>query len=258
MAPSDAVPWQSQLSPEAPEALSAGRGILILSSILLLWLVSIILRFAPPESVAAGLVWLATLTGWFVLQIAVSRRHIPEKYLPYFSTLIQVAIPLVTTGLAAFLLPDFRNAVVGIATAISLAELSAIQILRLAAWGTIAKYQAQQLPKYFFLAGSVPDFLFAISAIVVTYVVLADAAALSKQSLILWSFSGIVVFFGAGATMYFGVKNSRLGFRWKNVKTGIEPPTLLPFRWPMNLAPAFCVPLFILAHQLMIVRLIGF
>lgn len=254
---SDRVPWQSQLSSQAREPLAAGRGILILSALLLVWLLSLIVRFAPPEGITAALVWWAGLTCWLLLQISVSRSHALERYAVFFPTLIQVAVPLVATGLANIFIPSFREAIAGIGSEISIVELTGIHILRLAAWGTIAKYRAQQLPRYFFLAGSVPDFIFAVSAAVLTLVLWTEIVTPSSFFLTFWSVLGIVVFFGAGVTMYFGVKNSLLGFRWTNVEKGTEPPTLLPFRWPMNLAPSFCVPVFILAHQLAIIRSIG-
>ncbi|MEL6992030.1 MAG: hypothetical protein AAGL92_10670, partial [Pseudomonadota bacterium] len=79
----------------------------------------------------------------------------------------------------------------------------------------------------------------------------------SATFLIVWSLVGMAAFLGAATTMYFGVPGTVLSFRWAAVRRGEEPPTLLPFRWPMNLAPAFCAPVFWLAHMLLIFKLMA-
>lgn len=247
-------PWHMQMDPARREPMSAGTGILILSGALLIWLLSLVMRFAEGDAVAAGLTWCLALFLWLTLQVAIARTHVLERVAFLFPTLLQVAAPLIATVIAAFAWPSFGKAMSDVASGVSYLELVAIHALRLAAWGTVAKYRKQQLPRYFFHYGSIPDFAFALLSIALGFLMWMDILVANQSVLVVWSVLGIAVFFGAGISMYFGVETGILGWRWKYVVAKAEPPTLLPFRWPMNLAPAFCVPIFILAHQMMLAK----
>ncbi|MEM8775409.1 MAG: hypothetical protein AAGF53_10270 [Pseudomonadota bacterium] len=249
-------PWQSQLEGNK-EPWRAGTPILVLCASLWIWFLSLGLRFLPNEAGNAYWSWLGLAALWLVAQTALARNHAPEKYTGYFSTILQAAIPTAATLVAVFASQDSMIAVRAIAEQASILELIAIHILRLAAWGTIEKYINKQLPRYFFIFGSAPDFFFAISAVVLTTVIWAGLYIPREIIVLGWSFLGIVVFLGAACTMYWGVPKGVFAFRWKCVEAGLEPPTLLPFRWPMNLAPAFCAPMFWLAHALMIFKILG-
>ena len=121
-------------------------------------------------------------------------------------------------------------------------------MLRLLAIGTVIKYMQGQLPLHFVTFGSVPDFLFAASAVVVT--ILQATTPLGQDFLIVWNIVGFFVFFGAGISMFFSVPSP---FRIYHD----EPDSSLAFQFPMLLAPNFTVPLFALAHVFALVKLFG-
>jgi hypothetical protein len=111
----------------------------------------------------------------------------------------------------------------------------------------IIKYLQRQLPLHFFVWGSLPDFLFAASALAVAF--WPGHGVLSREFLIGWHAIGFLVFFGAGISMFLSVPSP---FRiYRSV-----PDASIVFRFPMLLAPNFTVPLFILAHVFALVKLI--
>ena len=247
--------WADQLTGGEPEPWTNGRGILFLCALLLLWFSSLLWRFTNGETFVAGLIWLFALALWLGLQIYLGRRHLPERFVLVFSTVLQAVLPTALTLVLVWHIVPLRAAAVSIATSTTVTELVAIHALRLAAWGTIAKYLAGQLPRYFMRYASLPDFGFAILASGVAVWMAATGG--TSSAAFLWAFSilGIFAFIGAATTMYFGVPGSPVSWRWKDVLAGNEAPTFLPFRWPMNLAPAFCGPAFWLAHGLMFGKL---
>ena len=120
-------------------------------------------------------------------------------------------------------------------------------MLRLLAIGTVIKYLQGQLPLHFVIFGSLPDFLFAVSAVVVT--ILAAYGPLGQGLLVVWHSVGFSLFLGAGISMFFSVPSP---FR---IYHG-EPDASIVFRFPMLLAPNFTVPLFMLAHAFALVKLL--
>lgn len=248
-------PWADQLIRQEPESWASGRGILFLCALLLLWYGSLLWRYTSGEAFVAGSIWLFALNLWFAMQIYLGRRHLPERFALVFSTILQAVLPTVVTLVLVWNIAPLREAAISIAIGTTVTELVAIHALRLAAWGTIAKYLAGQLPLYFMRYASLPDFGFAILASGLAVWMIATSSTSSAAILCGFSILGILAFFGAATTMYFGVPGSPVSWRWKNVLVGDEAPTFLPFRWPMNLAPAFCGPAFWFAHGLMIGKL---
>lgn len=250
-------PWDWQLGATEPEPWKAGFGVVAFCAALGFWYLSLALRFTEGAALSAALIWLVALVLWLALQITLARDHAPERHAGRFSTLLQAVSPALATLGAAVLAPGLGEAARSVAAQVAVAELVAIHTLRLAAWGTVRKHREGQLPRYFYLYGSIPDFGFAVFAVFVTLALLIDLAPVPDWFLVAWSVVGMAAFLGAAVTMYFGVPGSALSYRWPRVQQGREAPTLLPFRWPMNLAPAFCGPAFWLAHALLIVKMMG-
>ena len=73
-----------------------------------------------------------------------------------------------------------------------------------------------------------PDFLFAISAVVVT--VLATNVPLGHSLLVTWHVIGLSLFVGAGVSMFFSVPSALRRYHTK-------PDTSIVFQFPMLLAP---------------------
>ncbi|MEM0948221.1 MAG: hypothetical protein AAGK37_12495 [Pseudomonadota bacterium] len=248
--------WSHQLAQSKPEDWSAGYGILVLSGLMWVWYASLIARFTSEHAFGAGLVWLLAMVVWLMLQVFIARAHLPERNSHVFPTLVQALLPTGLTLAAVIYFPSLREAAVQIAIGAGATELIAIHILRLSAWGTISKFLKGQLPGYFFRFGSIPDFGFAIFSVIATAWLLVLDSPAPPGLLVAYSIAGIAAFFGAATTMYFGVPGSALSWRWSRVEMGEEAPTFLPFRWPMNLAPSFCGPVFWLAHCLLIAKVL--
>lgn len=240
-----------------PAPWREGAPILTLCVTLWIWFASLAMRFTGGGEAIAAAVWLALAALWLLWQVALARAHAPERYAGWFSTIVQAVAPVTATLLLAALWSDLGAAARSIAQGADVTELLAIHILRLAAWGTVVKWRRGELPGYFFYFGSVPDFGFAVLSLAATGAVGLGLVDPSHQALIVWSLIGAAAFLGAAITMYFGAPRSPIAWRWERARRGEEPPTLLPFRWPMNLAPAFCGPMFWLAHGLMVVKLVG-
>ncbi|MEM9168769.1 MAG: hypothetical protein AAGC56_03870, partial [Pseudomonadota bacterium] len=238
------------------ERWTAGAPLLGLCAALWGWWTTLAWRFLDGPEFAAGALWLAAAAVWLGAQIVAARLRLPERFAGVFSTAVQALVPVLATAGAVAISEPLRGAVMRLAASVSTTELIAIHVLRLAAWGTIKKYRAGLLPRYFFLSGSIPDFAFAVSAVALTAFVITQGAVLSDTGLLIWNAVGVLVFLGAAVTMYFGAPKSPLGWRWRRVVAGREASTLAPFRWPMNLAPAFCAPLFWLAHGLFVIKLL--
>ncbi|MEM9333066.1 MAG: hypothetical protein AAGA53_17215 [Pseudomonadota bacterium] len=248
-------PWAHQLSQHQSEPWANGSGILILSGVLIVWFGSLAFRYTSDAAFSAAMIWLVGLMFWLLFQIKIGRDHLPEKRAFLFPTIFQALSPTLLTVALAFLQPDFQTAVVSVAKGVSIIELVAIHGLRLAAWGTIVKYQQGQLPRYFYRYASLPDFGFAILAIAAFAGLGLTGYPVPDVLLYAFSIVGAAAFLGAAITMYFGVPGTLISHRWPYVKKGEEAPTLLPFRWPMNLAPAFCGPAFWLAHALLVIKI---
>ena len=250
-----AQPWGKQLTQTGPEPWAAGVGILILTGFMCVWYASLVMRFTAGTDTSVAALWVAVMILWLVAQIWISRAHIPERYSFMFFTLVQAGGPVLATVVIAMSVPAFEAAVNSIALGVSVNELVAIHVLRLAAWGTIAKYLKGQFPRYFYLLGSLPDFGFAVFAALVTVWLVFLGGQASDTFLLVYSVAGAAAFIGAATSMHFGIPGSPLSWRWSRVERGEEAPTLLPHRWPMNLAPAFCGSAFWLAHGLLFVKL---
>jgi len=132
-----------------------------------------------------------------------------------------------------------RTGVISAASQTTHFQLVLIHTLRLLSIGTIIKYLQGQLPLHFVLFGTIPDLLFALSAVAI---VIADPlGAWGSEFYTTWHHIGIQVFLGAGISMFFSMPSPIRIFRSK-------PDAAIIFEYPMMLAPNFTVPLFAVAH----------
>ena len=190
--------------------------------------------------------WIVAMLGWLALAIYVGRRGFFLEHTRWLSNLVG-AVMVVTFAIVVFgAVPAAREGLASAATATTDRELASIHILRLLAIGAIIKYVQRELPLHFVILGALPDFLFAVSAVVVTF--LAGNGFLGQEFLFTWHSIGFLVFFGAAISMFFSVPSP---FR---IYHGV-PDASIAFRFPMFLAPNFTVPLFMLAHVFALVKL---
>ena len=195
----------------------------------------------------AVVAWIAVMLGWLTIVIIAGRRDFFFKHTRSLSNLVGVIIVVAFGAVVFGVFPEARQGLIDSASATTNREFVSIHILRLLAIGTIIKYLQRQLPLHFVILGTLPDFLFAISALVTSLTVEVDS--LGQEFLLAWHWTGFAVFLGAGISMFFSVPSLL------RIYSG-EPDTSIIFRFPMLIAPNFTVPLFMLAHSFAIVKLI--
>ncbi len=214
----------------------------------LAWLSFWLLRQNHGPSFTAVVVgWVVLMLIWMAWVISAGKSGFYLKHTRWLSNFIGVNIVFVFGVVWFKCVSGAWQGVTHAAELTTLQELASIHILRLLAVGTIIKYLQKQLPLHFLLLGSIPDFLFAVSAVVVT--VILGEHALSREFLIVWHTTGMLVFLGA-LSMFFSVPSPF--YRWRTV-----PDASIAFKFPMLLAPNFTVPLFMLAHAFALVKLMA-
>ena len=183
--------------------------------------------------------WIVAMLAWLVMAIYLGTQGFFLKHSERLSNLIGVAA-VVTFGVVMFgLIPAAREGLLSAARNTSDLQLICIHILRLLAIGTVIKFIHRELPLHFVILGSIPDFLFAVSAVVLA--ALGTNGPLSHSFLVAWHFIGFSLFTGAGVSMFFSVPSPLRIYHSK-------PDASIVFQFPMVLAPNFTVPLFMLAH----------
>ncbi len=201
-----------------------------------------------PTFVGIAVAWIVTMLAWLALVIYAALRGYFLRHSERLSNLIGVAI-VVTFAVAMFgLIPAAWQGLVSAARSTSDFQLISIHILRLLAIGTIVKFIHRELPLHFVILGSIPDFLFAVSAVVVA--VLGTNGPLAHSFLVAWHLIGFSVFFGPGISMFFSVPSPLRIYHNK-------PDASIVFQFPMALAPNWTVPLFMIAHLFALVKLLS-
>ncbi len=201
-----------------------------------------------PGYTATAVVWLVLMLAWMALVIYLGNLGVFLKHTRWLSNLVGFVLVLALPAVLFGAIGVAREGLVLAASHTSNLQLVSFHVLRLLAIGTVIKYMQGQLPLHFVIFGSVPDFLFAASAVVVT--ILQATTPSGQDFLIVWHIVGFFVFFGAGISMFFSVPSP---FRIYHD----EPDSSLVFQFPMLLAPNFTVPLFALAHVFALVKLVS-
>ncbi|MEE8240674.1 MAG: hypothetical protein V3R16_05360 [Nitrospirales bacterium] len=195
---------------------------------------------------ATAVVWLVLMLAWMALVIYLGNLGVFLKHTRWFSNLIGFGLVLALPAVLFGAIGVAREGLVLASSHTSNLQLASFHVLRLLAIGTVIKYMQGQLPLHFVILGSVPDLLFAASAVVIT--ILQATNPLGQDFLIVWHIVGFFVFFGAGISMFFSVPSPLRIYHH-------EPDSSLAFQFPMLLAPNFTVPLFALAHVFALVKL---
>ncbi len=201
---------------------------------------------ATPGYLAIVVTWIVAMLAWLVLASYLGASGFFLNHTRWLSNLIGVVLVLVFGFVLFGATAGGRDGLLHAASGTSDVQLAAFHILRLLAIGAVIKYMQGQLPLHFILIGAIPDFLFALSAVVVT--LLAANGPLSRDFLIAWHAIGFCLFLGAGISMFFSVPSPLRIFHDK-------PDASIVFQFPMVLAPNFTVPLFMLAHAFALVKL---
>lgn len=216
----------------------------------LVWIAYWLLRIdnTPSAYTTTVIAWILVMLGWMVFVIYFGRRGFFLKHTQWLSNLVGVVIVIAFATILFAVTPVAREELISAASQTTDRELASIHILRILAVGTVIKYLQRELPLHFVIWGALPDFLFAVSAIVVTF--LATNGFLTQEFLIAWHSIGFSLFLGAGISMFFSMPSPL------RIYYG-EPDASIVFNFPMVLAPNFTVPLFMLAHAFALVKLIA-
>ncbi len=171
----------------------------------LAWIGFRLLDFADttPGYVVTVVVWLVVMLAWMVLVIYLGNRGVFLKHTRWLSNLVGFVLVLALPAVLFGAIGVAREGLVLAASHTSNLQLASFHVLRLLAIGTVIKYMQGQLPLHFVILGSVPDLLFAASAVVIT--ILQATNPLGQDFLIVWHIVGFFVFFGAGISMFFSV-----------------------------------------------------
>ena len=208
------------------------------------WLVA-----APGASrayLASVVLWVVAMLAWMAFVIVSGMRGFFLEHTRWLSNLAGSVLVL-AFGVGWFCLTPFaRDGILIAASTATDLQLVTIHILRLLSVGAFIKYLHGELPRHFVLLGAVPDFTFAVSAVVMAAFLMNGVVA--PTVLIMWHLVGFSLFLGAGVSMFFSVPSLFRIFH-------SEPDAAIVFRFPMVLAPNFTVPLFMLAHAFALVRL---
>lgn len=203
---------------------------------------------ANPRFVAIVFSWIILMLVWMTLVIYAGTRGFFLKHTRWLSNFVGVLLVLALAVVLFVSTDAVRAGLVNAASATTDRQLISIHVLRLLAIGTVVKYLQGQLPRHFVILGSLPDFLFAISAVVLT--TLAANGPLGRDALIVWHIVGFVLFLGPGFSMFFSMPSPLRIYDSK-------PDASIVFQFPMLLAPNFTVPMFMLAHGFALVKLLA-
>ena len=215
----------------------------------LAWLSYWLLSGSNNTAAYVGIVaaWIAAMLGWMALVIYASLRGFFLKHSEMLSNLVGVTIVLAFAAAVFGLIPAAREGLVSAAQNTSDLQLISIHILRLLAIGGFIKFIQGELPRHFAILGAVPDFLFAVSAVILA--LLGISGPLGHTFLFAWHLIGFSVFLGAGISMFFSVPSPLRIYHDK-------PDASIVFEFPMVLAPNYTVPLFMIAHLFALVKLL--
>ncbi len=201
-----------------------------------------------PGYVVTVVFWIVVMLSWLALVIYLGPRGFFLKHTRWLSNLagvlLVVAFPVALFGLVSIA----REGLLMAAKDTPDIQLVLIHVLRLLAIGTVIKYMQGELPLHFVILGALPDFLFAVSAVVVA--VLGTNRPLDHSFLVAWHLIGFSVFFGPGISMFFSVPSPLRIYHDK-------PDASIVFQYPMVLAPNLTVPLFMIAHLFALVKLLS-
>ena len=218
--------------------------IILLGLVELGWISYWLLKFGQITTgyLITVMVWIIGMLGWMMLASYLGKRGIYLRYTHWFSTLIGLSLVLISTGILFGAFDVGREGLLSAVAQVPAQQFVWFHILRLLAIGTLIKYFQGQFPLHFMLLGSVPDFLFAVSAVALSF-----QASPAPGFLTLWHIIGIAVFSGAGISMFFSVPSLLCFYH-------TQPDSSIAFQFPMLLAPNFTVPLFMVAHSLALVQ----
>ena len=184
------------------------------------------------------------LIAWFGTSWALGQAgyYLRDSFLKTYPGLWLSMVPVVLAVTAWVVLPTLRSGLPKMLDAITQESWAWLQVLRIAAIGTLLKTLSGEFPIYFELFVGVPDLIFGISAVFVA--LSCRRGTMTAKRFRMWNLIGAaIIVVPAGAIIQMGLPGAMQVFT-------TEPTTIETLRFPMVLAPSAVVPLFVLFNLL--------
>lgn len=195
------------------------------------------------QSYNAVLVWIAALGVWGLLMswLSLSGRGRSPRFLTLLPGLWVPPFMVFATVAAIALFPALRSAFMTLASGIPDDQFILLQVIRIAAIGSIIKTSLGRLPPPFGFGTGIPDFLFAVSAVIM--LLTGAYAGLGPGILIAWNIVGALIFIAAAVIMQLCLPGPLQIFRR-------EPDGRELLDFPLFLAPAVFGPVLLIGNCL--------
>jgi len=193
---------------------------------------------------------LLTLALWGICisWLALSGALAESSFLNTYPAIWMPFVPVVLTITIIALFPEALSSIRSLIDATAMQWLIAIHALRILAIGGIIKALRGEFPVSFATWVGGPDFLFGLSAVVVSWLVIKKR--IGTWGLIVWNAIGVLVILPAAPLV------GQMGL--PGLLHGIDetPSSEALFAFPMVLAPALVVPVFVMINMFVAFRLI--
>lgn len=196
-----------------------------------------------PETIGL-LVGVFSLIGWFGVSWALGQAgfYLREGFLKTYPGLWLPMAPVVVVTTAWLIVPGLRSGLPKMLDAVPRESWAWLQVLRIAAIGTLLKTFSGEFPVYFELFVGVPDLIFGVSAVFVA--LSCRRGTMSAKRFRLWNLIGAgIIVLPAGIIIQMGLPGAMQIFT-------AAPTTIETLRFPMVLAPSVVVPTFVLFNLL--------
>lgn len=199
------------------------------------------------ESFDALIVWIVALGVWGLLMswLSLSGNGRNPAVLKLLPGLWLPPLPVLGTALAITLSPALRWAFLALASGVPEDQLILVQVLRIAAIGSVIKTSLGRLPPAFGFGTGIPDLLFGISA---AALLLTDASTLVPPTLLIaWNIIGALILILAALILQLCLPGPLQIFRR-------EPDGRELLDFPLFLAPALFGPVLLIGNCLQVAK----
>ena len=188
------------------------------------------------------------LGGWSAITfwLGATGTYETDSFYALLPALWMSAIPFIVFMAPLLAFPSLRKGGEAVLAATPVHWLTSIQALRIAALGTAYKTHLGLFPEYFELAVGVPDLLFGVSALAMTW--LALSRRVGSRALVIWHALGVVIIVPTAPVLL------QLGLPGPLRVFDSVPTAEAVYAFPMALAPTMAVPTFVLLNLLAIWR----
>ncbi len=192
---------------------------------------------------AVPIALIGLLAGWGATSVFLAMRgiYLNPTFLDLLPGFWLPLVPLILIAVAICVI-SIRQTLYKLALRVPMAWFAGIQILRIAALGTLFKTIKGEFPIHVELAIGIVDLLFGLSAVLVYS--LCKSQKISSDGLMVWHITGIVIVAIPGI---FAIQAGLPG----PLQLFSDPPTAeIMLQYPMVLGPSLVVPVFFLLNAL--------